>query len=350
MTDTLWCDISQFQKVVDDSYPYRWLAIRSNDGTYRDTHFQQNLAWAVNAANTGRLDGFFVYYVYEPGEDSVDTLKAGVGTPHPLMGVMIDVESWGGRIAGDHSGQVNAERAALASWLGNANRVIGYGNRGDLTNLWPSRGDTHIIYADYSGNPGFPMAFGHQFEDNANVAPFGGPVDLNSADGLTSQQIQQLLGLTPGTAPVPSVGGSAGTGGGSNITSRSTADIQRLVGATPDSIYGPDTTAKVKAWQAAHGLAADGIWGPKSDAVGFPPAASTSGGNLQVGSTGSRVGALQSGLNRVFPAYSKLAVDDDFGPATEGVVQDFQRRCGLTPDGIVGPITTAKLNSFGITF
>ena len=63
-------------------------------------------------------------------------------------------------------------------------------------------------------------------------------------------------------APVPVVG--------RNITSRPTRDIQALVGAKPDGIYGVDTTVKVKKWQKAHGLEDDGIWGPKSDAKGFP--------------------------------------------------------------------------------
>jgi hypothetical protein len=69
---------------------------------------------------------------------------------------------------------------------------------------------------------------------------------------------------------------------------------------------------------------------------------------LQRGSKGPEVGALQSGLNRVFPSYSRLAVDDDFGLLTESVVREFQRRSGLLSDGIVGPQTRAALGVFGI--
>jgi hypothetical protein len=39
MADTLFADISEWQPVLDDSYPYTWLSIRSNDGTYRDRLF-----------------------------------------------------------------------------------------------------------------------------------------------------------------------------------------------------------------------------------------------------------------------------------------------------------------------
>src|SRR6478736_1605339 len=53
---------------------------------------------------------------------------------------------------------------------------------------------------------------------------------------------------------------------------RSTVDVQRLVGANPDGIWGPQTTEKVMAWQTSKGLVADGIWGPASDAIGFPKA------------------------------------------------------------------------------
>jgi hypothetical protein len=73
------------------------------------------------------------------------------------------------------------------------------------------------------------------------------------------------------------------------------------------------------------------------------PAESLVTGALKVGSKGPAVAALQGLLNRMFPAYSKLVVDGDFGPATETVVKEFQRRSGLNPDGIVGPLTKSKL-------
>lgn len=71
---------------------------------------------------------------------------------------------------------------------------------------------------------------------------------------------------------------------------------------------------------------------------------------LRRGSTGAHVKALQAGLNRAFPAYSHLAVDGQYGPATEVVVKEFQRRCGLSRDGVVGPNTRAVLNKYGIKF
>lgn len=75
--------------------------------------------------------------------------------------------------------------------------------------------------------------------------------------------------------------------------------------------------------------------------------------DLRRGSKGARVGALQRGLLRVFPAYAnklgRLAADEDFGPQSEEWVREFQERTGLLVDGIVGPATTRELAKYGIT-
>jgi hypothetical protein len=69
---------------------------------------------------------------------------------------------------------------------------------------------------------------------------------------------------------------------------------------------------------------------------------------LKTGSSGAAVKALQTGLNRVFPAYSTLAADGIYGPKTTAVVKEFQRRSALVADGIVGPQTRARLAQYGI--
>ena len=67
------------------------------------------------------------------------------------------------------------------------------------------------------------------------------------------------------------------------------------------------------------------------------------------GSSGSLVASLQSELNslyskKAFPNspynfHPPLAKDGQFGPLTENAVKDFQKKKGLTVDGVVGPHT-----------
>ncbi len=74
-------------------------------------------------------------------------------------------------------------------------------------------------------------------------------------------------------------------------------------------------------------------------------AASAEGGAgpvLRRGSQGDIVGELQELLNRKGLA---IAIDQNFGPATELAIAEFQRRAGLTVDGIVGQATWDALRA-----
>jgi hypothetical protein len=80
------------------------------------------------------------------------------------------------------------------------------------------------------------------------------------------------------------------------------------------------------------------------------PAPAPTGPTLQKGSKGDDVKRLQEGLNRVFPAYSRLVPDGDFGNNTYAVVCEFQRRVKIHVDGVVGNDTRAHLAQYGVTF
>jgi peptidoglycan hydrolase-like protein with peptidoglycan-binding domain len=118
-----------------------------------------------------------------------------------------------------------------------------------------------------------------------------------------------------------------------------------------DSSFGPATLAAVRAFQLANGLVIDGLAGPATQtelardlAANKPaPAPAASGAVLRRGSSGAEVSALQRVLNKNYPAYSRLTVDGLYGPATEAVVREFQRRAVLEVDGICGPKTRRAL-------
>ena len=203
MADTQWADISEFQTTVNNSYPYPILCIRSNDGGYQDRKFNENRAWCDQAVASGKLAMYIVYYFYRPGMTGFSTLKARVGTPNPKMAVMIDVESDQGRVRGNQSGNINTEFNNAAAWLGDARRVIGYGNTGDLNSLWPQKPPgIRLVVANYSSNPTYPGKFAHQYTDHGACAPFG-TCDMNSADGMALNDVLGMFGLGAGPTPAP---------------------------------------------------------------------------------------------------------------------------------------------------
>ena len=76
---------------------------------------------------------------------------------------------------------------------------------------------------------------------------------------------------------------------------------------------------------------------------GMPPYPGTA---LRVGDRNESVRQVQSCLNRVslrHPTIQRLAEDGIFGPRTLDAVTTFQRIFGLSPDGVVGPITWGRL-------
>lgn len=61
---------------------------------------------------------------------------------------------------------------------------------------------------------------------------------------------------------------------------------------------------------------------------------------IQEGATGAAVRWLQRALHRT---PRDIAIDGIFGPATRAAVELFQQGSGLTPDGVVGALTWARL-------
>ena len=116
-----------------------------------------------------------------------------------------------------------------------------------------------------------------------------------------------------------------------------------------DGSYGDTTVAAVKAFQKKYNLTADGVAGSetlkKLDSAYKNADSNTSidDDSLRKGATGTAVKTLQTNLKKLgfYTAY----VDGSFGATTESAVKAFQRKYGLTADGVAGSATLKKIES-----
>jgi hypothetical protein len=264
MTDTIYPDVSEFQAPVNDSFSGQFLVIRSNDGTYQDKNFAQNYQWCVAAANAGKITGFAVYAYWranwsQTAQTMIDMVTSQ-GGPHPLMAAMIDLES-GGNPGGDQSAGVNGMFNQLAQWLGNPARVFGYANSSDFFSMWQTRpAGLRVVGAGYGSNPNLPGQIAHQYTDGngydaelpQGITPWS-TCDMNSADGLSPQQLAQALGLAP-AAPPPNA-----------INDYATANVWLGTRVTADEQVCPDGIGRFV--QFANGYV---YWTPTTGAHGIP--------------------------------------------------------------------------------
>jgi hypothetical protein len=115
------------------------------------------------------------------------------------------------------------------------------------------------------------------------------------------------------------------------------ADVVRaLLGLPPDSDQAALDAAVVD-FQRRHGLADDGVVGPRTSAALLSQTAPSDRPELRQGATGDAVRWIQLKLGCV--------PDGRFGPATERAVREFQARAGLADDGVVGPKTWTALTA-----
>lgn len=71
-------------------------------------------------------------------------------------------------------------------------------------------------------------------------------------------------------------------------------------------------------------------------------------GYFKKGDVSPNVGKIATFMRRVFPSYTdEKALGNTYGSYLIAAVTEFQRRTGLEPDGYFGPLTLAKLESFG---
>ena len=117
--------------------------------------------------------------------------------------------------------------------------------------------------------------------------------------------------------------------------------------ASIDGDYGDTTVAAVKAFQKKYNLTADGVAGSetlkKLDNAYKNADSDKDDDSLRKGATGTAVKTLQTNLKKLgfYTAY----VDGSFGSTTESAVKAFQKKYGLTADGVAGSATLKKIES-----
>jgi peptidoglycan hydrolase-like protein with peptidoglycan-binding domain len=111
-----------------------------------------------------------------------------------------------------------------------------------------------------------------------------------------------------------------------------------------DGVFGSQTEAAVKAFQAERGITVDGIVGPITWR-NIDEFAEFDEPVLREGSTGLPVRRAQSRLTAA--GFDTGGVDGVFGPQTESGVRALQQATGVTVDGIVGPQTWQQIDALG---
>ena len=172
-----------------------------------------------------------------------------------------------------------------------------------------------------------------------------------TADGVAGSETLKKLDSAYKNADSDKDDGSLRKGATGSAVKNLQTKLKKLgfYNASIDGDYGDTTVAAVKAFQKKYNLTADGVAGSetlkKLDSAykNADSNTSTDDDSLRKGATGTAVKTLQTNLKKLgfYTAY----VDGSFGSTTESAVKAFQRKYGLTADGVAGSATLKKIES-----
>ena len=172
-----------------------------------------------------------------------------------------------------------------------------------------------------------------------------------TADGIAGKETLKKLDSVYKNADSDKDDGSLRKGATGSAVKNLQTKLKKLgfYNASIDGDYGDTTVAAVKAFQKKYNLTADGVAGSetlkKLDSAykNADSNTSTDDDSLRKGATGTAVKTLQTNLKKLgfYTAY----VDGSFGSTTESAVKAFQKKYGLTADGVAGSATLKKIES-----
>lgn len=211
----------------------------------------------------------------------------------------------------------------------------------------------HLFYAWWNGAADTDTGSyvpSSSWSSHQRIHQYAGEV-TESYGGYSINIDRDYLDVGNGSTPTPTcTGANLGFTSYTTVRNGSTGDrvkaAQCLLKAagfdpgTPDGIFGPDTTAAARNFQAGKGLTADGVVGAKTWTALLSRGSTPT---VQDGSTGEAVTRLQRALTAALGR--TVSIDGVFGSGTAQAARDYQSSRGLGADGIVGPATWSALQA-----
>lgn len=213
-------DVSEWQAALSTAFTRRFVMCRLlNENGVLDAKIGESLPVAISMRAASQLDNFGGYVI--PCIVPNATILAAIPSSFPTDAVlMIDLESWDGRVAGDHSADLTELANALrARQGGRADLIWLYSNRSDLDALYPTRPAwlTVWIEANYgpASLPADPFRKGWQYTDGKQ----NGTSMPSASEPFGVCDHNELL------IPIPSPSGLSPDGGGTEISGGFMSDL-----------------------------------------------------------------------------------------------------------------------------